>query len=106
MKITYTPLTDLNTAINEFSSIDLLTNKITMNYDYIQQPENLVQITVPSDFKYRPERIAFMYYGHDSLYPIVLASNNMRSLLEFVPEETNNKIFLLKTDILKNILKI
>ncbi len=106
MEIEYNPNMELTVAINEISNIDILNNKISMNFDYMQQKENLVEVTVGSEYKFRPEKLAYKYYGHDSMYPIILACNNLRTIFDFVPEELNNKVLLLKTDILKQILEI
>jgi hypothetical protein len=84
----------------------ILGNIINDRIHYIQRPENLVLIDVPDTYKYRPERIALQYYGSEQYYPIILAANNIGSLLQFIPSEFNNKIKMVKSEVIQKLLGI
>ena len=93
-------------ALDEFKDVNLINNAIINNYEIFNNPLNLTQIKVPDKYKYRPDRIAYEYYGEDSLFPIVLASNKLKTIFDFIPSKLDNKIFLLHTALIKQILKI
>ncbi len=95
-----------NAAINEYKDPAIVQNKIILNYDFILRKENLIPITVADSYKFRPERIAYEYYGADEFFPIVLASNKLKSLFEFKPSEMNNTVMLLKSDLVIKILEL
>jgi len=93
-------------AINEYCNEQIIGNKIIDNYHEFQDKKNLIRIPMTNKYKYRPDRVAYEYYGSDSFYPIVLACNNLRSLLDFIPGNLGNEIYLMNSDKLKQILEI
>jgi len=106
MNILYQVSDSTTVAKNEFAKSNILGNLIVDNGALFRDKENLVEIPLSNIYKYRPERIAYEYYGDEGFFPIVLASNNLKTLLEFDPNRMNNKAYLLKSDLVKAILNI
>jgi len=106
MSILYQLDDSISIVKNEFANSNILGNRIIDNYSIFTNKENLIEIPLSNIYKYRPERIAYEYYGDEGFFPIVLASNNLKSLLEFDPNRMNNKAYLLKSDLVKSILNI
>jgi hypothetical protein len=105
MSITYN--TQVNTqALDSYLDPGIDTNIILNNLQYLKQDKNLVEVDCPDIYKYRPDRIAYQYYGDCNFFPLVLAANNLGSLLQFVPSRFGNKIKLIKSQVIKNLLKI
>ncbi len=105
MELLYTNNID-STMYDQYLDPVILGNLINDKIHWIQNPVNHVIIDVPETYKYRPERIANQYYGHESYYPIILAANNIGSLLQFIPSEFNYKIKLVKSAVIQQILNI
>ncbi len=102
MNITYDQ--NINTLmLDQYLEPSIIGNIINDKIHYIQNPENLVVINVPDTFKYRPERVARQYYGHESFYPIILAANNIGSLMQFDPSKFNNQIKMVKSDVIERL---
>ncbi|RLA82343.1 MAG: hypothetical protein DRG78_07440 [Epsilonproteobacteria bacterium] len=98
---------NINSVVyDQYLEPNILGNAINDKIHYIQKPENLVVINVPDTYKYRPERVAKQFYGHESFYPLILAANNIGTLFEFVPSNFNNQIKMLKSEIIEQILNI
>jgi len=105
MKLIYDK--DMDTRIlDEYMQPEILGNIINDKIHYIQNPKNLVTIAVEDTYKYRPERIAKQYYGHESYYPLILAANNIGSLFQFIPSEYNNRIKMLKSEVIEKLFSI
>jgi len=98
---------DMNpTVYDQYIEPTILGNLINDKIHYIQKPENLVVINVPDTYKYRPERVAKQFYGHESFYPLILAANNIGTLFHFVPSNFNNQIKMLKSEVIEQILNV
>lgn len=65
---------------------------------------NLYIIKVPNTFKFRPDFLSLILYGSIEYFHIILKINNMKSLLEFIPEEKNNLILVFKPEIINTII--
>ncbi len=94
------------TILDQYLEPQILGNLINDKIHYIQDPKNLVVIYVPDTYKYRPERVAKQYYGHESYYPLILAANNIGTLFQFVPSEYNNQIKMLKSEVIQKVFQI
>ena len=105
MVLTYGQAID-TTVLDQYLDPTILGNILNDRIHYIQKEENLVIINVPDTFKYRPERIARQYYGSESYYPIILAANNIGSIMDFVPSRFNNQIKMLKSEVIQKIFNI
>jgi len=68
--------------------------------------ENYEMIPFEDSFKFRPDLIALKYYGTDYLYPLVLNTNNINSMTEFIPEASNYELKIIKLSVLKSIYKV
>ncbi len=99
--------TDVNSTIyDQYLEPSILGNIINDKIHFIQKPENLITINVPNTYKFRPERVAKQFYGHESFYPLILAANNIGTLFHFVPSNFNNQIKMLKSEVIEQILNI
>lgn len=103
MDLLYQPLID-STMYDQYLEPSIVGNLINDHIHYLQRPENLVEIDVPDIYKYRPERIAKQYYGSEQYYPIILAANNIGSLFQFIPSQFNNKIKMVKSQVIQKVL--
>ncbi len=98
---------NINTVVlDQYLEPEIIGNIINDKMHYIQSPENLVLVYVPDTYKYRPERVALQYYGHESFYPLILAANNIGTLFHFIPGHFNNQLKLLKSEIVEQLLGI
>jgi len=105
MTITYN--NQINTfMIDEFKDPNIMGNRILDNLSYLQKEENTIIVPCPDKYKFRPERLAYEYYGDDNFFPIILAVNNISSVLKFIPSEFNNQIKLVKSERLEQLFKL
>lgn len=65
--------------------------------------ENLYLVEVNDTYRFRPDLIAQIFYGSNEYFHYVLMVNNMKSFLEFTPDNFNNLIFVFKPDIIASI---
>ena len=105
MNLTYSQNID-TTVLDQYLEPEILGNLINDKIHYLQKPENLILINVPDTYKYRPERVALQYYGHESYYPMILAANNIGTLFQFIPSHFNNQIKMVKSEVIQKILNI
>jgi len=85
-----------NEFINSYSDPVVMGNYLLDNN---MTNDNIIEtINIDQKYKYRPDRIAYEYYGDDSLFPLILSANNLRSLLDFDPEKLGNTIKVIKLD--------
>ena len=105
MNLTYN--SQLNTAaLDAFNSPGIADNILLNNAKFLRQEENLVEVDCPDIYKYRPDRIAFQYYGDSNFYPLVLLANNIGTLFHFVPSKFGNKIKMIKSQVIVDLLKL
>lgn len=98
---------DLNqdtTIFDLYNTPLVMGNPINDRMLFIQYTGNLITVDVNDTYKYRPELLAKKYYGNESYFPIVLASNNIGTLFDFVPSKFNNTMKILDPKILQLIL--
>jgi len=99
--------------INYLSDIELIAmdeimdptpfNNLQKNQKEFNKKENYYLENLDNIYKFRPDLIALKYYGSDKLYPLVLISNNISSMLKFIPKDMNYKVKIIKLSVLKNI---
>ena len=65
---------------------------------------NLYLVEVGDVYKFRPDLISYIFYGSVEYYQIILSLNGMKSFLEFIPNNTNNLIFIFKRNVIDIIL--
>ena len=65
--------------------------------------ENLYLVEVNDTYRFRPDLIAQIFYGSNEYFHYVLMVNNMKSFLEFIPDNFNNLIFVFKPEIIASI---
>lgn len=105
MDLLYT--NQINTIVlDQFLEPTIVGNIINDNISVVQDIKNCIVVTVNDTYKYRPEKLAFEYYGHESFYPLILAANNIGSLFYFIPSKFNNEIKLLHPIVIKKLFNI
>ena len=104
MELLYTSID--SRVYDQYLDPSIIGNVINDNIHYLQKPENLVYVNVPETFKYRPELVALQFYGSEQFYPLILAANNIGSLLQFIPSKFNYKIKLIRSDVIQKLLGI
>ena len=75
------------------SQLRLLIKKYT-------KEENLYIVQVDDSYKFRPDLLSQVFYGSQEYFHLILILNDMKSFLEFIPDRTNNLIFVFKPEIL------
>jgi len=84
-------------------NIDLVfKNLVNENHDIFKQ-ENYDYIEINDNYNYRPDRVAYDVYKVDLYYPIILASNNIGSIIEFTTDRLGHKIYYLKEEFLPKL---
>lgn len=87
--------------VNKIEVVDLM-----MKYQReFEIPTNFTIIPFEDNYKYRPDLIAKKYYGSDLLYPLVLMTNRINSMINFVPEMNMYKLKIINLSLLKTIFK-
>ena len=92
--------------INQFANDSIVGNIFLDNIQLLKNEENLIEVDCEDIYKYRPDVIARKYYGDSSYYHIVLIANGLGTLLHFIPSKFNNKIKLVKTEVIEKLLGI
>ena len=93
-----------STIYDQFINPSITGNVFNDYIHYLQKEENNIVVYVPDKYKYRPERIANLYYGSEQYYPLILLANNIGTLFQFIPSNMNNQVKLLKPEILQKLL--
>ena len=91
---------------DQYLEPSIIGNVINDNFHFLQRPENLIYVDVPDTFKYRPDLVALQFYGSEQFYPLILAANNIGSLLQFIPSEFNHNIKLIRPEVIQKLLGI
>jgi len=88
------------TMINGIPNELIFKNILNNNIQFFQENElkALDTFKIDESYKYRPDKVAFEYYGEDGYYPLVLYANNIGSILQFNPEIIGDEIKLLKPE--------
>ncbi|MFA7127699.1 MAG: hypothetical protein WC136_00855 [Sphaerochaeta sp.] len=91
--------------LDNYNEPSLTGNLIIDNESYIRNPDNLITVFVEDNLKYRPDVISLKYYGNDSYFPLVLAANNIGTLMDFIPSNFNNQIKIIHPKLI-DVLKM
>ena len=101
------PIVEYGSILNKIES-KLYTSQpevlLRTNISKYMKEENLYVVEVNDTYKYRPDLISQIFYGSNEYFHIVLMVNSMKSFLEFTPNNFNNLIFILKPEIVSNII--
>jgi len=65
--------------------------------------ENFLTFNIDESYNYRPDKVAYKVYGIDYYYPVILACNNIGSILQFNISKIGSRIYYLNPDYLKYI---
>jgi hypothetical protein len=66
--------------------------------------KNSVEIEIDSRYDFRPDRLAFEYYGQDFWFPAILLANNLGSILQFKADTLGFKCRIPNADTIIDIL--
>ena len=100
------PLVSYGTVLNKIESRIYTTQPESLLRTNIQKyikEENLYLVEINDTYKFRPDLIAQIFYGTNEYFHYVLMVNNMKSFLEFVPDNFNNLILVFKPEIISSI---
>ena len=78
-------------------------NLLRTNVQKYMKEQNLLLLEINNSYKFRPDIISHIFYGTNEYFHLVLMANNMKSFLEFVPENFNNLVFIFKPSIINSI---
>lgn len=67
--------------------------------------ENLYIVEMDKSYNFRPDIISEIFYGTNEYFHIVLATNGMKTLMEFIPEKFNHLILVFKPGLINSILR-
>ena len=94
-----TVLENYETELSNYTPTQLIQQQLKK---YVND-SNLYLVEVADTYKYRPDLLSYIFYGTIEYYNIILLLNQMKSLLEFIPSNTNNLIFVFKPSIISNV---
>ena len=100
------PLVSYGKVLNKIESRIYTTQPESLLRTNIQKylkEENLYLVELNNTYKFRPDLIAQIFYGTNEYFHYVLMVNNMKSFLEFVPDNFNNLILVFKPEIISSI---
>lgn len=100
------PLVSYGKVLNKIESRIYTTQPESLLRTNIQKylkEENLYLVEINDTYKFRPDLIAQIFYGTNEYFHYVLMVNNMKSFLEFVPNNFNNLILVFKPEIISSI---
>ena len=78
-------------------------NMLRSNVQKYMKESNLYLVELNNTYKFRPDIVSHIFYGTNEYYHLILMVNNMKTFLEFIPENFNNLIFVFKPDIITSI---
>lgn len=100
------PLVSYGNVLNKIEARIYTTQPESLLRTNIQKylkEENLYLVEINDTYKFRPDLIAQIFYGTNEYFHYVLMVNNMKSFLEFVPDNFNNLILVFKPEIISSI---
>ena len=92
-------LNDIENRIYDIQPESLLR---TNTQKYLRE-ENLYLVEINDTYQFRPDLISHIFYGTNEYFHYVLMANNMKSFLEFNPNNFNNLIFVFKPEIISSL---
>jgi hypothetical protein len=91
--------------VNEFSNEYIYLNKfLSLSTEFIQVNSKIITLT--DNDKYRPDKLAYEYYGDDMYYPCILAANNLGSVFSFKPDRLNFECYIPNVDFVERFLTV
>jgi hypothetical protein len=96
---------DYNLILSEFNK-SIHNNRFLINYDFLMK--NCDNIKFDKDrWIMRPEYFCADHYGHPFIYPVILLSNQLKTIFEFTPDKfLNTFIKAPKINIILRIMSI
>ena len=89
--------------VNEFSQEKIFLNKfMNLSTEFIQANSSI--ITLNDSDEYRPDIIAYDFYGDDLYYPCILAANSIGSIFSFKPDRLNYECYVPNEGFVKNYM--
>ena len=78
-------------------------SQLRLNIQKYTREENLYIVQVNDSYKFRPDLLSQIFYGTQEYFHVLLLLNGLKSFLEFIPDRTNNLIFVFKPEILAKL---
>ncbi len=76
-----------------------------VQYKYILMKDATIH-QLEDNYKFRPDRLAHDLWGQDLWYPAILVTNNIGSVLQFIPDIMGHTCLIPTDDNLIRVLKI
>ncbi len=90
-------------ALNVFIEPHVFMNKLIRGKKDLEK--NAQVITIDARYDFRPDRLAYEYYGQDFWFPAILVVNDIGSMLQFKAECLNFECLIPQMETISNILK-
>lgn len=92
-------LQNIEVELSNYTPMQIIQQKIKK---YMTN-QNLYLVELSDSYKYRPDLISYIFYGTTEYFQIILLLNQMKSLLDFVPANVNNLLFVFKPEIIESV---
>lgn len=97
------PLVQFGSILNKYEN-ELYSRQpdssLRLNIQKYTTESNLYIVQVDDTYKFRPDLLSRIFYGSQEYFRLILILNGMKSFLEFIPDRTNNLIFVFKPEII------
>lgn len=78
-------------------------SQLRLNIQKYTTENNIYIVQVDDTYKFRPDLLSQIFYGSQEYFHLILILNGMKSFLEFIPDRTNNLIFVFKPEIIAKL---
>lgn len=78
-------------------------SQLRLNIQKYTTESNIYIVQVDDNYKFRPDLLSQIFYGSQEYFHLILILNGMKSFLEFIPDRTNNLIFVFKPEVIAKL---
>ena len=78
-------------------------SQLRLNIQKYNTEDNIFIVQVDDTYKFRPDLLSQIFYGSQEYFHLILILNGMKSFLEFIPDRTNNLVFVFKPEIIAKL---
>ena len=89
-------------ALDEFIKPHIFLNNIIRHKNDLMI--GAVEFDIDQRYDYRPDLLAYMHYGQDFWFPVILAVNNIGSMLQFKADFLNHKCLIPDIEQVRKVL--
>lgn len=85
---------DYKSIVSEFNKT-IHENRFIINLDYLLDESNFDYVDFSKDVWYlRPDFFCADYYEHPYIYPLILLTNNLKTIFEFIPDNIPDNLII------------